>query len=112
MSAAPSEKYSKWYGDARWRRRRRLHLMNEPLCRMCLQAGVVTAATVADHIEPHKGDRQKFLHGALMSLCDPHHRSTKQQIEKKGFYCDIGIDGYPLDSAHPVYQGGGGNVEK
>jgi hypothetical protein len=28
----------------------------EPLCRFCQQRGVITLATVADHIEPHRDD--------------------------------------------------------
>src|SRR6266404_1730756 len=27
----------------------------EPLCRLCLEAGRVTPATVADHVTPHRG---------------------------------------------------------
>jgi hypothetical protein len=28
---------------------------------MCLKDGRINAATIADHIEPHKGDQQKFF---------------------------------------------------
>jgi hypothetical protein len=34
--------------------------MIEPLCRLCLEAGRVTPATVADHLEPHRGDFTAF----------------------------------------------------
>jgi hypothetical protein len=30
--------------------------------------GRINAATIADHIEPHKGDKQKFFFGELKSL--------------------------------------------
>jgi hypothetical protein len=51
---------------------------------MCLTQGKVTAATVADHITPHKGDYELFWHGPLQSLCAFHHNKTKQRIERKG----------------------------
>jgi hypothetical protein len=40
---------------------------------MCLKDGRINAATIADHIEPHKGDEQKFFFGELQSLCKLHH---------------------------------------
>ena len=46
----------RWYCTAGWQRRRAHQLMIEPLCRLCLEAGRVTPATVADHVEPHRGD--------------------------------------------------------
>jgi len=41
----------------------------EPLCRICMQRDIVTPATVADHVEPHHGDRHKFETGELQSVC-------------------------------------------
>jgi hypothetical protein len=43
--------------------------MIEPLCRLCLEAGRVTPATVADHDPPHRGDFTAFELGPLRSLC-------------------------------------------
>jgi hypothetical protein len=42
----------RWYCTASWARRRAHQLMIEPLCRLCLEAGRVTPATVADHVTP------------------------------------------------------------
>lgn len=66
--------------DYQWRRRREAHLAAEPLCRMCKANGLVVAATVADHIVPHRGDRALFL-GELQSLCVHCHSSVKQREE-------------------------------
>lgn len=74
-------KYANWYADRRWRAKRAAHLEKEPLCRYCAREGQITAADVADHIEPHRGDRVKFWKGELMSLCHHHHSSTKQREE-------------------------------
>ena len=38
---------------ASWARRRAHQLRVEPLCRLCLEAGRVVPATVADHATPH-----------------------------------------------------------
>ena len=61
----------------------------------------MTAASVVDHVVPHRGDWTAFVAGALQSLCDRCHNSRKKQIEVRGYRCDIGIDGYPTDPNHP-----------
>jgi hypothetical protein len=67
---------------------------------MCLQTGRLTAATVADHIEPHRGDPVKFWKGELQSLCDTCHNAIKQVQEKTGVLRGSDIDGMPLDPNH------------
>jgi hypothetical protein len=74
-------RWRSWYGLRRWRAKSKAQLAAEPLCRMCQAEGVVTAATVADHIEPHRGDPEKFWNGALQSLCEWHHNRAKQREE-------------------------------
>jgi 5-methylcytosine-specific restriction enzyme A len=93
-----------WYRTARWVRRSRLQLRTHPLCRFCQDKGIVTAAQIADHITPHKGDANLFWFGSLQSLCLQCHVSAKAVIEKRGFATDIGPDGYPIDRGHPVYR--------
>ena len=44
----------------RWEKARKTYLMSHPLCVMCAKDGRTTAATVVDHIIPHKGDQQLF----------------------------------------------------
>jgi 5-methylcytosine-specific restriction endonuclease McrA len=73
-----------------------------PLCKMCEAKGLVVAAEVADHVEPHKGDLQKFWLGELQSLCSNCHNANKQQIEKRGYDTAIGEDGWPTDPKHPA----------
>ena len=81
------------YGTARWQRLRDRQLWDEPLCAMCKQP---TPATVCDHVEPHKGDEEKFWNGPFQSLCAEHHNSDKQRIEKGGKPKPrIGKDGWP-----------------
>lgn len=46
--------------DSRWQVERRAWLMEHPLCVSCENKGRTAAASVVDHIVPHKGDREKF----------------------------------------------------
>ena len=46
--------------DARWRKARALFLRQNPLCAECHKNGVLTPATVVDHIIPHRGDAVLF----------------------------------------------------
>jgi 5-methylcytosine-specific restriction endonuclease McrA len=95
-----------WYQKQRWRNRAKHQLRVEPLCRLCLQRGIVTAATVCDHVQPHRGGVNKFWLGELQSLCKPCHDRDKKFLERRGYLPDVGPDGWPLDPRHPVYQAG------
>jgi len=45
---------------SRWRAARIRYLRKHPLCVLCLNAGKASAATVVDHIIPHRGNQQLF----------------------------------------------------
>jgi 5-methylcytosine-specific restriction protein A len=59
--------------DARWRAYRITFLQANPLCVECLKKSRTTAATVVDHIEPHRGDTVLFWdtenHQAMCAGC-------------------------------------------
>lgn len=60
--------------DARWRAYRLTYLRAHPLCVLCEADGRVTASTVVDHIQAHKGDQLLFWHeGNHRAVCKPHH---------------------------------------
>ena len=62
--------------DARWRKRRAIYLGAHPLCRHCAAKGRTTAATVVDHITPHRGDQTLFWDQEnWQPLCKPCHDS-------------------------------------
>ena len=87
--------FSQWYADRRWRAKRALQLQIEPLCQFCRERGLLKPADVADHIEPHKGDRERFWNGELQSLCHACHSGTKQRMERSGkLGCDVNGDPY------------------
>jgi hypothetical protein len=56
------------YDTKRWANLRRHQLQIEPLCRMCAAQGRTTSATIADHVERHGHDVNKFWRGKLQSL--------------------------------------------
>lgn len=93
------------YNTVRWRKLRAAQLRAEPLCAYCERLGRVTAATVADHVEPHRGDEVLFWTGRLQSLCDGCHSSVKQAEEHGGFARGCGVDGLPVDPRHPWRMG-------
>lgn len=62
--------------DAKWRKARDLYLKSHPLCVDCLRCSIIRAATVVDHIEPHRGVYEKFWDESnWQALCEQHHNS-------------------------------------
>jgi 5-methylcytosine-specific restriction protein A len=91
------------YGSAHWQRLRALQLKQHPLCKFCLEGrGAVVPASIADHVEPHGGDPNKFFLGELQSLCKRCHDSRKRFMELNGYAPDVGLDGWPIDPLHPA----------
>jgi len=96
--------YRKWYNTKRWRQKRMSQLIEHPLCATCERKGVTKPANIADHIEPHRGDRYMFWYGPLQSLCAPCHDHKTSVIESRGWSDEIANDGYPADKSHPWYK--------
>lgn len=95
-----------YYSLLAWRVLRERQLAMRPLCAFCAAAGRATPATVADHVEPHRGDRAKFFDPSnLQSLCKTCHDAIKQTYEKSGHLKGSGLDGLPLDATHPWFAG-------
>lgn len=88
--------HSHLYKTRQWQARRLVHIKRHPLCAYCLKLGKVTPATVADHIEPHKGDLAKFR-GPLQSLCATCHSSAKAKEERRGKSIAFDALGNPID---------------
>ena len=68
----------------------------------CLERGIVMAAEICDHVEPHHGDANKFWLGPFQSLCERCHNSAKRFVETRGFRPDIGLTGSPLPKPWPA----------
>lgn len=77
-----SAEYHSWYSLPLWTDDLRpAQLLREPFCRECARRGVRTRATVVDHVQPHRGDWNKFIdRGNLQSLCkNCHDRKTARE---------------------------------
>lgn len=91
---ASSSPYHHLYNTKQWRRLRHYHLQDNPLCVFCLAKGNTTAANIADHIKPHRGDVSLFYEASnIQSLCKRCHDSTKQRMEKGGQVTEFTQDG-------------------
>ena len=71
--------------DSKWRKARTAFLAEYPLCIMCEAQGRVAAASVVDHIKPHRGDHALFwARSNWQPLCKPHHDRDKQRVDRAG----------------------------
>lgn len=92
--------------NARWQRYRERYLIEHPLCVECKQRGVLTVASVVDHIEPHQGDHKLFWNPANhQPLCKPCHDRHKQRLEKSGRSVGCDAAGIPADPRHHWRRG-------
>lgn len=86
----------------KWRKLRQAFLKTNPLCNYCLEQDKVVAATVVDHITPHKGNIELFYDcNNLQSLCKAHHDKDKQLEELGKYSTECGRDGMPVSPNHP-----------
>jgi len=70
------------YGG-RWQRESKRFLREHPMCNICFQSGVITEATVVDHIKPHRGEQKLFWdRGNWQALCKSCHdnKTLKEDI--------------------------------
>ena len=90
-----------WLYDHKWRKIRTAFLAEHPLCSMCESRGRTEAATVVDHIKPHKGNPSLFYNEAnLQPLCKPCHDSHKKRQEQGGGVMGCDTNGIPIDPWH------------
>ena len=64
--------------DSRWNKARVRFLKTHPLCVRCRAKGMITPATVVDHVTPHRGNQKLFWNeGNWQPLCKScHDRKT------------------------------------
>jgi 5-methylcytosine-specific restriction protein A len=95
--SARAEAYRALYRTPEWRKLRKAQLARQPLCEFCLRLSRQTPATIVDHRQRHRGDRGLFFDPAnLDSLCDFHHNSTKQRMERGKVIIGVDADGWPV----------------
>lgn len=71
--------------NGEWRRMRRRHLQDHPLCVFCLASGLAAAATVVDHRVPVQVDPSRRLDPAnFRSCCASHHAQLSRNFQRTG----------------------------
>ena len=72
----------KLHKTARWQSLRWLVLVcDEFRCQICHRLESDTSKLVCDHVDPHRGDIEKFWSGPFQTLCKPCHDGQKQKEE-------------------------------
>lgn len=70
--------------DGKWRQARLAFLDNNPLCVMCQSQGLLVAATVVDHIIPHRGNQARFWDMTnWQALCKSCHDTKTATTDRK-----------------------------
>jgi 5-methylcytosine-specific restriction endonuclease McrA len=86
------------YDLKRWKVLRAHQLQSHPLCAFCQAQGIISAASVADHVIPHRNDPALFFNaGNLQSLCKRCHDAHKQRLEKSGRVIGASLTGEPIN---------------
>ena len=71
--------------DRKWQKARAIFLHSHPLCVRCKEQGKLTAATVVDHIKPHRGDPVLFWDRSnwqpLCKSCHDHKTMTEDRYQ-------------------------------
>jgi len=84
-----------------WQKARKEFLQQHPLCEDHGKRGYVVAATIVDHIVPHRGDDKLFWDRSnWQALCKPCHDSHKQRLESSGVDSGCDTSGIPIDANH------------
>jgi 5-methylcytosine-specific restriction protein A len=98
-----ARQYRHLYSSRAWKAAKKAQRAKQPLCERCLKQGRITAMEVVNHRVPHKGDWGLFTDPENHeSACRPHHDSTIQGEEKRGFSGECDTDGWPTDPRHPA----------
>jgi len=88
--------HAKLYNSKIWRAMRLHQLFRFPICLYCAELGIIKAATVADHIKPHRGNKKLFYDPEnLQSLCKKCHDSIKAREETIGREIGCNSQGIP-----------------
>lgn len=76
---------SKLYNSRAWRNFRKQYLEANPLCVHCEKEGIITAATVLDHIKQVRAGGDPFSLDNVQPLCAKHHnRKSGKERWKQG----------------------------
>jgi 5-methylcytosine-specific restriction endonuclease McrA len=86
--------------DSRWRKAAKSYLRQNPLCAYCALDGLVAAASLVDHLYPHRRFDGVFWRTEWwVSACTACHSGAKQQVERRG---KVALDDLAMRLGRPV----------
>jgi 5-methylcytosine-specific restriction protein A len=68
-----------FYQSKAWKKFRKIYLAENPTCAECKKEGVITEATVVDHVIQRIKGGEDFDRNNLQPLCDRHHNIKRAQ---------------------------------
>ena len=84
------KEYQEIYQDKRWRKLRKIKLMNNPLCERCERKGLITPTEEVHHIKPFEQGKTKeeiellaFDYDNLESCCEPCHEQAHKELKNE-----------------------------
>ena len=100
---------SPFYGTYEWTKLSKSFRVNNPLCKMCAERGIVRVGEYVDHIVPILIDFDlRFAVSNLQTLCSSCHQHKTHMIDNqllKGLepkpMRGTRADGLPIDANHP-----------
>ena len=101
-----------WYSLQRWRTRTKHQLRIEPLCALVSRPVEITPGDDRGSSPPPRPPPERVHAGVeLRSLCKACHDGLSGFVHK-GYSSAIGVDGYPIDPAHPFNRRRKGHASK
>lgn len=88
---------TKRWQDLRWS----ILLRDQFTCQICRRLEGDASKLVCDHVEPHRGDVEKFWAGPFQTLCKPCHDSVKQKEEIAARAAGLDVYGGKPASSRP-----------
>lgn len=102
-----AREYRKLYDSKAWKDLRAWQLRIYPLCRRCTKYQRRTAATIVNHVKPHKGDTALFFNPLnLESSCKPCHDGATQSFERTGIERGCDASGTPNEASSHWHETG------
>jgi 5-methylcytosine-specific restriction enzyme A len=74
-------RYDPFYHTKEWKEFRKHYLIENPLCKFCEEKGLLTTATVLDHIQPRSQGGSDYASWNLQGLCKSCH-GKKSSLDK------------------------------
>jgi hypothetical protein len=108
MTSSNPKPWAALYHTRRWEKRSRRNLqLFKHICQECLKNGKTEPAILSHHLHEYQASfsELEFWYGPLTALCRNCHCEIHGfNTKTRDFEIDIGVDGFPIDPAHPFWK--------